>query len=121
MGLCDKNSVDSLNNGPFYFICNLQSEAEALEIFEYLTEVGVNMNILNQEGSHPLTTPDKIYRMHHLLFEKYFENEENRNFKFLVGVEDILRAKGKMVFAEMLGKQKENTSKRMKLTIMPDP
>lgn len=89
LAFSDKNFVDQQGNGPFYYICRPKSEKIDLEVFEYLTAQGVNMNILNKRRRHPLFDLSLGEKKYKVLIEKYCENEENIKFQHNLSLEDI--------------------------------
>lgn len=92
---CDKNSVDIDGRGPFHLLlANIKSETAALEIFEYLTSEGVNMNIIDSDGSQALSYQAIETSKHKLIIESYLKNEENIKLMF----EDDL---GKLIWEQV--------------------
>lgn len=89
LAFSEKNFVDQQGNGPFYYICRPKSEKIDLEIFEYLTAQGVNMNILNKKRRHPLFYLSLGEKKYKVLIEKYCESEENIKFQHNLSLEDI--------------------------------
>ena len=89
LALCDKNHVDHEGNGPFHLIAQYKVEGKAIEVFEYLTQMGVNMNIFNNNNRHPLL--DKgIHRSKRLLIHEFLKKEQNANFRFSLNYSDLL-------------------------------
>lgn len=115
LSFSDKNFVDKCGKSALYYICKLKSKEETLKIFEFLTEEGVNMNILDKNGLHPILCPRILDNINPLLLEKYFESEENRNFRIGFDLEAALKINGDYRFVEMVSKSKENALKKMKL------
>ena len=73
--LCDKNSTDKYGKGPFHFISKFKSESDAVEIFEYLVNVGVRMDVVDKDKTHPML--DRFfYGEMPLLALKYCEWED---------------------------------------------
>ena len=89
LALCDKNHVDHEGNGPFHLIAQFNIERKAIEVFEYLSQLGVNMNIFNNNNRHPLLDKD-IHSSKRLLIHEFLKNEQNANFRFSLGYRDLL-------------------------------
>lgn len=69
--------------GPFHLLlANIKSEMAALEIFEYLTAEGVNMNIIDSDGNHALSYQAIEKSKHKLIIESCLKKEENIKFMF---------------------------------------
>ena len=85
---CDKNSYGNIGLRPFHYISLFKSEADAVEIFDYLVGVGVKMNTFSKKYGHPMLH-DKIYSKVPALAERYFEYEETVNCRLDLGLEDF--------------------------------
>ena len=84
LALCDKNHVDYEGNGPFHLIAQFNVERKAIEVFEYLTQMGVNMNIFNNNNIHPLLDKD-IHSSKRQLIHEFLNKEQNADFQFSLG------------------------------------
>lgn len=110
----DKNFVDNDGKGPFFYILMIESWLQAkdkvLELFDYLMAEGVNMNMLDKEGIHPLMEVDMFQ---HKLVQRYFEYEENFNFRIPITVEQYITLSGYSDFAREIGENRKDAEKRI--------
>ena len=85
---CNKNSYGNIGLRPFHYISLFKSEADAVEIFDYLVGVGVKMNTFSKKYGHPMLH-NEIYSKAPSLVERYFEYEETVNCRLDLGLEDL--------------------------------
>ena len=109
--LSDKNYVDNAGNGPFHYIYRIDSADAAVEIFEFLYEMGVNMKIIDKRGMHPVLDTARRRNSSNVLIEKFFEKKEHfLDFKW--DIEDVLRLTGHFDLAKIISKNKLAESKK---------
>ena len=87
---CNKNWTGLRGYNAFNLISAFKSESDAIEIFDYLVEMGVKMNIYSNAKKHPLFYKEFYETMPNLVI-KYFEYNEkfNLNFHLDVSIKDL--------------------------------
>lgn len=88
LSFCDKNSSDSQGKRPIHFIGEFESEADAIEIFDYLVGLGVKMNEFQHEFKHPILIA-RTYTEKPNFVMKYLDYHKTVNSKFEVGFEAL--------------------------------
>lgn len=91
---CDKNWTGLHGYNAFNLISEFESESDAIEIFDYLAELGVKMNIYSRATKHPLFYKNFYETIPNLVI-KYFEYNEkfNLNFYLYVSINDLIKLK----------------------------